>query len=81
MHILQKRLRHRELTITTMRNLIDILKKNNIHNSDLEQILMSNFDGLKLELLLNEYRNQNVEKTQRRYTPHMKQFALTLLFL
>ncbi|XP_071638493.1 uncharacterized protein Oseg5 isoform X2 [Temnothorax longispinosus] len=36
-HILQQRLRRRELTITTMRNLIDTLKTNNMHNSDLEQ--------------------------------------------
>lgn len=51
-----------------------------MHNSDLEQVLTNNFDDLKLECILNEYRNQNVTKTCRRYTLHIKQFALTLYF-
>lgn len=79
-HVLQKRLHRRELTISTMRNLIDVLKTNNMHTPELEQVLISNFDGVKLECMLNECRNLNVAKTQRRYTPQMKQFALTLYF-
>ncbi|XP_011860875.1 PREDICTED: THAP domain-containing protein 1-like isoform X2 [Vollenhovia emeryi] len=65
-HILQKRLHRRGLAITTMHNLIDTLKRNNLHNSDLAQVLSNNFNGSKFECILNEYRNQNVAKTGRR---------------
>ena len=79
-HVLQKRLLRRDETIKTMRNIIDTLKTNNLHNTDLEKILRNNFSGSKLQVILNEYHNNNVAPTQRRYTPEMKQFALTLYF-
>ncbi|EFN73364.1 THAP domain-containing protein 9, partial [Camponotus floridanus] len=79
-HILQKRLHRREKTIKTTQNIIETLKTNHEHNTDLEKILLNNFSDSKLQIILNEYHNNNVVSTQRRYTQEMKQFALTLYF-
>lgn len=79
-HILRKRLYRRDENIKTMNNIIDTLKTHNVSNLDLEQILHNTFSGLKLEVILNEYNNNNIVPTQRRYTAEMKQFALILYF-
>lgn len=51
-----------------------------MYTRDLEQVLITYFDCSKLDCILNEYRNQNISKTRRRYIPQTKQFALTLYF-
>lgn len=79
-NILRKRLHRQDETIKTMNNIIDTLKTYNVCNVDLEQILRNTFSGLQLEVIINKYTNNNVAPTKRRYTPEIKQFALTLYF-
>lgn len=71
-NILQNRLHRRDEKIATMSSIIDILKKNNACDPDLEQMLRNIFSGLQLKFILNEYNNNNVAPTHKRYTVEMK---------
>lgn len=63
-----------------MRNLLKHLRTNKKSTTNIEDVLLNNFEGLQLDLFRSEPDKSKRNKTQRRYTKEIKKFALTLHF-
>jgi hypothetical protein len=78
--LLQQNVRRRDLKLSKMGDLLDQLKKENLINSDIQQVLSTRFNGLALTLMKNEDINMD-KHTNRRYNSDILEFAATLNFL
>lgn len=77
--LLQQKLRRRERKITDLESLLDVAIKKDM-SSDCASKMQETFGGMPLEILTSTLNNQERKKNGRRYTPVMKEFALTLYF-
>lgn len=73
-------MKRKSAKITTMKDLIRHLKENNKCTTDVQDVLLNNFEGFSLELFNNELQNSKVSNNHKSYTDEMKNFAMTLHF-
>lgn len=73
-------MKRKSAKITTMKDLIRHLKENNKCTTDVQDVLLNNFEGFSLELFNNELQNSKVSNNHKSYTDEMKKFAMTLHF-
>ncbi|CAG4935527.1 unnamed protein product [Parnassius apollo] len=73
--ILKQKLKRRDLKITSMKNLLSVVKKRTMHYEDIESIIRDHFCNI-----YSEFKPKNKSKISPgvRYSKELKQFALTL---
>lgn len=76
---LENRLCRRKAKLRHTTDLLKILKKKGKCTEELEEMLLRRFSGFNLELIRNEAEN-SINKTGKRYSEKVKEFASTLYF-
>ncbi|CAG4945242.1 unnamed protein product [Parnassius apollo] len=76
-NILKQKLKRRDLKITSMKNLLSVVKKRTMHYEDIESIIRDHFCNI-----YSEFKPKNKSKISPgvRYSKELKQFALTLKY-
>lgn len=78
---LKEQLRRRNARVSTLTDMLELLKRNSLLEETVESICSTNFQkNLPFELFVNEIDNASRSNTNKRYSEEIKQFCLTLQF-
>ena len=78
--VLQQKIRRQTKMISSLKDIIDNLKRNQLLKEAPAELLKDQFSGLTLEMLKNEMQNAKRKCRGHRYTEEVKNFALTVHF-
>lgn len=77
---LNQKVRRRNRKISSLQELVKLLKKKNLLEQHTSNIIENHFEGPLNEIFKNELLNKNKNVKGRRYSSAIKHFALTLLY-
>ena len=78
--VLQQKIRRQTKKISSLKDIIDNLKRNQLLKEAPAELLKDQFSGLTLEMLKNDMQNAKRKCRGHRYTEEVKKFALTVHF-